>query len=381
MVLPWRSSGGGVAKRRNQLTSGDISVVETKIPAQIRSSSRMERIRSPRVQLTPRDAVEISRRLENASARKEYAECFELVSKIKNLGGGGGDTNKKYLVQNGCVLSLSSCFETFSEGRDIHVRLLEEILYILSSWLPLSRSEGFSKMGSTASLDCLVRFLNSTDAKTRQNAAFCIREVIAVDKRYVNALTDTEGACEGLVKIIRDSVSTSSTKASLMVIYRAVSCNDKIATRFVRLGLVELITEMMVNNNAEKSVCERSLVVLNATCDNEQGKEDVLRNALIVPLLVKKILRVSDLATQCSVSILWKLWKNNNGQGDDRLLVEALQVGAFEKLLVLLQVGCEEKTKEKASELLRNLNRCRNEIEKTNCVESSMHLKNVKKSF
>ena len=99
---------------------------------------------------------------------------------------------------------------------------------------------------------------------------------------------------------------------------------------------------------------------------------------LIVPLLVKKILRVSDLATQCSVSILWKLWRKN---GEDHVLLEALQVGAFEKLLVVLQVGCEEKTKERASELLRNLNRCRNEIEKTNCLDSSMRLKNVKKSF
>ncbi|AAF26976.1 unknown protein [Arabidopsis thaliana] len=379
MVLPWRSRGG-VAKRRNQLISGDISVVETKIPVQLRSPSRIERIQSPRVLLTPRDAVEISRRLQNAAAREEYAECLEIVSKIKNLGR-GGDTNKKCLVQNGSVLALSSCFERFAAARDGHMRLLEEILFVLSSWLPLNRSEGFNKMGSTASLNCLVRFLNGKDAKTRQNAAFCIREVIAVDKRYVYALTDVEGACEGLVKIIRDSVSTSSTKASLMVIYRAISSNDKITEKFVKLGLVELITEMMVNN-AEKSVCERSLVVLNATCDNEQGKEDVLRNALIVPLLVKKILRVSDLATQCSVSILWKLWKNKkDGECDDRLLVEALQVGAFEKLLVLLQVGCEDKTKEKASELLRNLNRCRNEIEKTNCVDSSMHLKNVKKSF
>ncbi|KAF3535861.1 hypothetical protein F2Q69_00019079 [Brassica cretica] len=102
------------------------------------------------------------------------------------------------------------------------------------------------------------------------------------------------------------------------------------------------------------------------------------RGILIVPLLVKKILRVSDLATQCSVSILWKLWRKN---GEDHALLEALQVGAFEKLVVVLQVGCEEKTKERASELLRNLNRCRNEIEKTNCLDSSMRLKNVKKSF
>lgn len=377
-MLPWRSRGG--ARRRNQLTSGDISVVETKITAQLRSP-KMERIQSPRVPLTPRDAAEISRRLENAVAREEYADCFQIVSKIKNLGREGGEMNKKCLVQNGGVLALSSCFERFATAREEHVRLLEEVLFVLSSWLPLNRSEGFSKMGSTASLNCLVRLLNVTDAKTRQNAAFIVREILAIDKRYVYAFTEIEGACEGLIKIIRDSVSTSSTKSSLMAMYRAISCNNKIAARFVKLGLVELITEMIVNN-AEKSVCERSIVVLNVICDNEQGKEDVLRNALIVPLLVKKILRVSDLATQCSVSILWKLWRNKkDGEGEDNFLVEALQVGAFEKLLVVLQVGCEEKTKEKASELLRNLNRCRNDIEKTNCVDSSMHLKNVKKSF
>ncbi|VVA96259.1 unnamed protein product [Arabis nemorensis] len=377
MVLPW-GSRGGARKRRNQLTSGDISVVATKIPVQLRSP-RIERIQSPCVPLTTRDAAEICRRLENAVAREDNAVCFEIVIKIKNLGREGGDTNKKCLVQNGVVSALASCFEKFAVAREEHARLLEEVLFVLSSWLPLSRTEGFSKMGSTASLNRLVRFLNATDAKTRQNAAFCIREVIAIDKRYVYALTDIEGACEGLVMIIKDSVSTSSTKSSLMTIYRAISCDDKIAAKFVKLGLVGLITEMIVNN-AEKSVCERCLIVLNVVCDNEQGREDVLRNALIVPLLVKKILRVSDLATQCSVSTLWKLWKKN-GEDEDRLLVEALQVGAFEKLLVLLQVGCEEKTKERASDLLRNLNRCRNDIEKTSCVDSSMHLKNVKKSF
>ncbi|CAN7009724.1 U-box domain-containing protein 21 [Brassica rapa] len=368
MVLPWRSRGG---KRPNQLT---ISDAETKTPAAQFRSSRIELVQSPRVPLTPRAASSICRRLENATAREEHVECFKIVSKIKNLVRESGETNKKCLLQNGVVSALTSCFQRFSSTREEQARLLEEVLSVLTYWLPLSRTEGFTKMGTTASLNRLVRFLNATDAKTRQNAAVCIREVIAVDKKYVYALTDIEGACEGLIKIIGDSVST---KASLMAIYRAVSCDDKIAAKFVKLGLVALIAEMIMNN-AEKSVCERCLVVLNVICDNEQGREDVLRNALIVPLLVKKILRVSDLATQCSVSILWKLWRKS---GEDHVLLEALQVGAFEKLLVVLQVGCEEKTKERASELLRNLNRCRNEIEKTNCLDSSMRLKNVKKSF
>ncbi|KAJ0237214.1 ARM repeat superfamily protein [Hirschfeldia incana] len=377
MVLPWRSRKGvSRAERRNLLSSGDTSVVKIKVPTQLRSS-KIELVQSPRVLLTPREAAEICRRLENAMAREENAECLEIVSKIKNLVRDNGETNKKCLLQNGVVSSLSSCFQRFASTHEEHARLLEEVLFLLTSWLPLSRTEGFSKMGSTASLNTLVRFLNASDAKTRQNAIFCIREVIAIDKRYVYALTDIEGACEGLMKIIKDSVSTSSTKASIMAIYRVISCDNKIVTNFVKLGLVALIADMIVNNTAEKSICERCLVVLNVVCNNEQGREDVLQNALIVPLLVKKILRVSDLATQCSVSILWKLWRNN---GED-VLLEALQVGAFEKLLVVLQVGCEEKTKERASELLRNLNRCRNKIENTNCVDSSMHLKNVKKSF
>ncbi|CAH8309859.1 unnamed protein product [Eruca vesicaria subsp. sativa] len=376
MVLPWRSRGGRRAERRNLLTSGVTPVVKIKVPAQLRSSET-ELVQSPRVMLlTPRDAAETCRRLENATAREENAECFEIVSKIKNSVRNNGETNKKCLLQYGVVSALSSCFQRFASTYEKHARLLEEVLSVITSWLPLSRTEGFSKMGSTASLNTLVRFLNAPDAKTRQNAVFVIREVIAIDKRFVYALTDIEGACEGLINIIRDSVSISSTKAALMSIYRVISCDNKTTTTFLKLGLVALIAEMIINN-AEKSVCERCLVVLNVVSDNEQSREDVFRNALIVPLLVKKILRVSDLATQCSVSILWKLWRNN----EDNLLVEALQVGAFEKLLVVLQVGCEEKTKERASELLRNLNRCRNKIENTNCVDSSMHLKNVKKSF
>ncbi|CAH8388258.1 unnamed protein product [Eruca vesicaria subsp. sativa] len=363
MVLPWRSRG---EKKRNQLT---ISVAETQL-----RSSKIERVQSPRMPLTPRAAAEIVRRLENSTARGEHVECSQIVSRIKNLGRESGDRNKKCLLQNGVVSALTSCFQRFSSTREENTRLLEEVLSALTYWLPLSRTEGFSKMGSTASLNRLARFLNGSDSKARQNAAFCVREVLAIDKKYVYALTDMEGACEGLIKIIKDSVSTSSTKGSLMTIYRAVSCDNKIATKFVKLGLVALVTEMIVNN-AEKSVCERCLVVLNVTCDNEQAREDIITNALIVPLVVKKLLRVSELATQCSVSILWKLWRKN---GED-VLLEALQVGAFEKLLVVLQVGCEEKTKQRASELLRNLNRCRNE--KTNCVDSSMHLKNVKKSF
>ncbi|KAK9027912.1 hypothetical protein V6N11_067733 [Hibiscus sabdariffa] len=101
-------------------------------------------------------------------------------------------------------------------------------------------------------------------------------------------------------------------------------------------------------------------------------------NALSMPVLVKKILRVSDLATDFSVSILWKLCKNGEVEHGGYVVFEALQVGAFQKLLLLLQVGCAEKTKEEASEVLKMLNLHRNEME---CVDPMDNFKDLKRPF
>ena len=80
------------------------------------------------------------------------------------------------------------------------------------------------------------------------------------------------------------------------------------------------------------------------------------------------------MATEFAVCTLWKLFKNDKRDEDDdeSVLVEALQASAFQKLLVLLQLGCDETVKEKATELLKLLNRYR---KKLGCVDSSMDFK------
>ncbi|GMJ03616.1 hypothetical protein like AT3G02840 [Hibiscus trionum] len=89
-----------------------------------------------------------------------------------------------------------------------------------------------------------------------------------------------------------------------------------------------------------------------------------------MPVLVKKILRISELATEYSVSAIWKLSKY-----EERVLMEALQVGAFQKLLLLIQVGCSDETKEKATELLKLLNPYRPGLE---CIDS-LDFKDIKR--
>jgi hypothetical protein len=83
-------------------------------------------------------------------------------------------------------------------------------------------------------------------------------------------------------------------------------------------------------------------------------------------------LRVSPLASSFVVGIVRKIVCEKK---EERVLIEAIQLGAFQKLLVMLQVGCEEKTKENTNELLKLLNGYRSKAE---CVDSSLDFKYLK---
>jgi len=58
-------------------------------------------------------------------------------------------------------------------------------------------------------------------------------------------------------------------------------------------------------------------------CSCEEGRNRACGNDLTVPMLVKKILRVSPLTTDYSVSALWKLCKFGE-KVEGRTLVQAL---------------------------------------------------------
>ncbi|KAJ6766688.1 U-BOX DOMAIN-CONTAINING PROTEIN 21 [Salix purpurea] len=262
------------------------------------------------------------------------------------------------------------------------------------SWLGRSRigvkrvsatRDALRRMGLVAFYRLASSPLQSGDLSARQNAALVLKNLLALDQRHVNASVEIEGVVESLVKLIKEPICPTATKASLMAIFYMTSSssfNEKMIPTFVEMGLVSLIIEILVDG--DKSICEKALGVLSHICDCKEGREKVYENALIVTVLITKIVSVSNLASELSVSILWKLFKNHkerSGDGDDDaggVVVEALQVGAIQKLLVLLQVGCGHSTKEKLKELLKLLNQFR---VKLGCFDSSEDLKYLKKPY
>ncbi|XP_015072988.1 U-box domain-containing protein 21-like [Solanum pennellii] len=338
----------------------------------------IERIPTPRIPVTSSEVTGILRKIDSCSKLEQGSESSrELVMKMRNMIK-ESTRNKRCFVANGAGKMLSSTLDCFTEKSSVYeVETMEEILSTLTILLPLD-SESKSILGSKSSLNCMIWFLKCGSLSSRRNSVFLLKEIMRMEEIWrVEELLKIDGGLESLVKLIKEPICPTTTKASLLTIYHMVNSsqlsNDKARSKFVDLGLVELLIETLVD--CEKSICEKVLGILARLCNSQEGRKRANNYALTIPVLIKKLLRVSDLATEFSVSILWKLFI---GKNDNVVLInEALQVGAFQKLLLLIQVGCGENTKEKASELLKLLNLHRGEVE---CIDS-LDLKNLKRPF
>ncbi|BFG25524.1 hypothetical protein CerSpe_117980 [Prunus speciosa] len=337
----------------------------------------IERIPTPRIPVTKYEVSRICERIAAAARRGDDRKCGELVGKIKAWGK-ESERNKKCMVENGIGCCLSAVFESFASiSLEEHGEILSEILSVLPWMFPVSE-EGQSKLGSAGSLRGFVSFLEGKDLSARKNAVLVLGKLLSLDQKHVDDFVESEGAIEALVRIIREPICPAATKAALTSVFFMISspsaaASDEIRSRFVELGLVSLLLEIIVD--AERGLCERALAVLEGLCDCKQGKDKALENALTMPLLVKKILRISELGTEFSIAIIWKLCRIET---EESILIEALQVGAFQKLLVLLQVGCGDGIKEKVTDLLKLFNL---HTSKVDCVDSSMDFKYLKRPF
>ncbi|OAY57211.1 U-box domain-containing protein 21 [Manihot esculenta] len=348
------------------------------------TSYGIQRIPTPRIPVTPYEVSETCKRIVAATQRKDHMKCKELVVKVENWGK-ESQRNKRCIVDNGTGSVLAATFESFAEAISTsstvekYTDLLVKILSVLVWMFPLS-GEGQLKLGSVNSLRCMVWLLKSNgDLSARQNAALVLKELLYLDQKHVNTLGEM-GIIQALMELIKEPICHTSMKASLMAICYMISpstISDNISSEIVELGAVSLIIEILVDG--DKSICEKALGVLDHICESKEGREKVADNALTIPLLFRKIL-ASELTSKFSVSILWKLCKDEKSEEEGGVVAEALQlkVGAFQKLLILLQIGCDKSTKEKVTELLKLFNISRAKLD---CIDSSMDFRYLEKSY
>ncbi|XP_062118074.1 U-box domain-containing protein 21-like [Humulus lupulus] len=343
------------------------------------------RIPTPRIPVVPTEVSETLLAIEASSRQLDLVSCRESLKKIEQWGA-EGERNRRCMITNDAADTLSAAFESFAgESFEQNGIVCEQILSNLVWMFPIGKVAR-QHLGSEASLRCMVRFLTHTDISTKQNSITTLEEVLSHDENqyHVELLTNIDGVSEILFELIRKKVSTKITKAALVIIFHMVSVPafEDIRSSFLEMGLVSSLLEILVESTEEKIISERALSVMDGVLGFYEGRVKAYQNALTVPVLVKKLLRVSVSATEFSVSAIWKLCMNAVVEQEKEelgkvVLVEALRVGGFQKLLLIIQVGCGVETKEKATEVLKLLNPYRPELE---CIET-VDFKSLQRSF
>ena len=103
-------------------------------------------------------------------------------------------------------------------------------------------------------------------------------------------------------------------------------------------------------DSSERRACEMILTVLDAVCGCAKGRSELLRHGAGLAIVSKKILRVSQVASERALRILLSISKFC---ATTNVLQEMLQLGVVSKLCLVLQVDCGFKTKERAREVLK----------------------------
>ncbi|KAG0447115.1 hypothetical protein HPP92_028487 [Vanilla planifolia] len=307
------------------------------------SSHGIERVPTPRIPLTPREASEILSSISSAAHLRDGERFLELTRKVKSLAK-ESERNRCCLVSNGAPSVLAYAFRV-SAGETLEVSA--EALAAMVALLPFDDEVAVSESGSSESLDSLARILKYGDIGSRLDAVLIVNKVAASSRVFAKAVVENRTIVEALAEHVVKPISTQATKASLVATFYLLSSEEAVATEFVNLGVILPILEILVDS--DKSMVEKALAVFNGLLNCEEGREVACRNALTIPVVAKKMLRVSEMATEFAVSALWKLCKSCGAE----CLQECLQVGVFQKLLLLLQVGCRDQCKERATEMLK----------------------------
>lgn len=316
----------------------------------LHASSGIERFPTPKPPATQAQVLRLIREAERKTDSQEKVGCLK---KLRSLGS-YSSANRRCLESSGAVEFLSGVIieSALSMNNQDHVGVSDEALSILSL-LQISEERLKKLVVETegALFDSLTRIMS------RQSSYECRAHGVELMKSLMQVADPAQAASMKLdhlaevVQIIRDQVSPRAVKAALKVLVLACPWGRN-RVRAVEAGAVPVLVDLLVDAPADRDrrSNEMALAALDQLCGCAEGRAVLLAHGVGLAVVSKKILRVSNFASERGVRILASICKFS---ASPALLQEMVQLGVVTKLCLVLQVECDAKTKERAREMLK----------------------------
>lgn len=335
----------------------------------LNASHGVERFPTPRA---PVSKAQLSKILNDAarltttttsSSQKQIIKCLERLRSIASEHA----TNKRCMEASGAVDFLASIITTtrpFDHDHDDHddhddsssisnytTKASEEALSLLYN-LQLSEN-GLKSLLQTRNgkfTESLLRVMQLGSYESRAYAVMLMKSMSDVADPLQLIKLGSESFFAEFVQILRDQISMKATKAALKLMITVCPAGRN-RVKAVEVGAVRLLIDLLLDNSSEKRITEMLLAVLDLLCQCAEGRAELLKHAAGLAVVSKKILRVSQVASERAVRILYSVAKFS--AANPAVLQEMLSLGVVAKLCLVLQVDCGNKTKERAGEILK----------------------------
>lgn len=256
------------------------------------------------------------------------------------------EENRSFIAASGgpSVL-ISSLFRT---KNGLEFVCGEEALSILAS-LPIheAKAECVRSLESQKSIDTICWFLCKGGFRARLHAAQVLHGLLIAHQNFKAVFRPDEETFEVLALLLRDACPLAiKTAFEILLIITPVRRNR---IRVIEAGAIVTLIEIL--SETDRNTAEKALALLEILCQSAEGRASVCGHPLGIPILVKNIARVSEIATEAATGALWQICKNCRTSS---VLHDLDEAGAYAKLFLLLQIGCSSSTRRKAKEILRS---------------------------
>ncbi|KAF4396994.1 hypothetical protein F8388_004962 [Cannabis sativa] len=300
------------------------------------ASHGIERIPTPK---PPINKTQIIKLINDAKSPQSQIKCLRRLRSIA----AESETNKRCLESAGAVDFLASLIgnnynelENDMSFSDHFARASDEALCILNN-LQLSETVLKNLMARNQELvESLTKVMQRGTCESRVHAVVLLKSLLEVaDPMRIIGLRP-ELFVE-LVQVLKDQdqVSRAAFKAALQLLIQLCPWGRN-RIKAVEAGAVPVLIELLLEtNSSEKRRCvEVAMAVLDTLCGCAEGRAEFLHHSAGLAMVSKKILRVSQTASEKAVRILHSISKFSATSG---VLQEMLQLGVVAKLCLVVQ--------------------------------------------
>ncbi|XP_004503957.1 U-box domain-containing protein 27-like [Cicer arietinum] len=282
---------------------------------------------------------------------------FESLAKIVRFGQ-DSEENCDFLARTeGFVSVLVGFLDNVDEGLERSVELLEQIVMALNLVLnKIENREGLKnsilkslKEREVQCLDSLLLVLQQGSVESKIASARVLKS-IAVDTESKLLIAEKEGLVTELLKLI-------TPEKDLNLIENALSCLVVISTpkrnklKLVHLEAVKVFSNLLTSNlNFSVSVTEKVLKLVETVSSTKEGRSEICEEASCVAAIVNKVLKVSNVATEHAVTILWSVCYLFRDQKAQEAVTKA---NGLTKILLLMQSNCTPQVRQMCVDLLK----------------------------